>query len=307
MTAVAPEPVLAAGGARVVLAPATGGSIVAFTLRGRPVLRSTPPAARAARDVLRHACYPLVPYSNRIAQATLRVGARDHALTRNFGDSPHSIHGAGWERGWSVLAASATEAAIELQYDPAAAGAGAWPFAFRARQTFSLSGTADDAALVATLSIENAGDAAFPCGLGFHPFFPRSAATTLGFRAGGVFDHDASLLPVAHVPIDDARRFEPPRRVDDLALDHVYCGWDGHATIAQPDSGLVVELSAPPPATFLVVTCRRRGDFLAVEPVTHMTDAFNRAARGEPAPERGGSNQARRYLVRCASTVRTLA
>lgn len=281
MTADGAELTLAAGDARVVLVPATGGAIAGFTFRGHPVLRRTSPEARAADDVCLHACYPLVPYSNRIAQATVCVGARECALMPNFGDSPHSIHGVGWQRAWSVAAASGTAAEIVLHHDPATGGAGAWPFAFRARQAFSLSGTAGHAALVATLTLENAGDAAFPCGLGFHPFFPRSPGTTLGFRAGGVFDNDPSLLPVAHGPIDEARRFDPPRRLADAVLDHVFSAWEGRATLAQPDTGVVVELSAPPPATFLVVYVPQGGDFLAVEPVTHMTDAFNRAARGE--------------------------
>ena len=34
-------------------------------------------------------------------------------------------------------------------------------------------------------------------------------------------------------------------------------------------------------AGFLVVYAPEGRDFLALEPVTHMTDAFNRAARGE--------------------------
>jgi aldose 1-epimerase len=228
-----------------------------------------------------HACFPLVPYSNRIAAATLRVGTRVHPLAPNFGASPNSIHGVGWQRGWEVAAAGAADATLLLRHDPAIHGEGAWPFAFRARQAFSLDGSASNASLVATLSIENTGDGSFPCGLGFHPFFPRTAATTLGFRARGVYDNDAMQLPVGHVPVDAARRFDPPRLVHDLTLDHVFSGWDGRATIAQPDTGLVVGLSAPPPASFLVVFVPSGQDYLAVEPVTHMTDAFNHAARGD--------------------------
>lgn len=282
MTAAAPGLALAAGDARVLLAPATGGAIASFTLGKHAVLRPTPPEARAAGIVGAHACFPLVPYSNRIAGATLRFGARVHPLAPNFGDSPNSIHGIGWQREWAVAAAGAADATLMLRHDPAKDGGGAWPFAFRARQAFSLDGSARDASLVATLSIENTGDAAFPCGLGFHPFFPRTAATTLGFRARGVYDNDAMQLPVGHATVDAARRFDPARPVHDLTLDHVFSGWDGRATIAQPDAGLVVDLSAPPPASFLVAFVPPKQDFLAVEPVTHMTDAFNHAARGEP-------------------------
>ena len=302
MTAAAPGLALAAGDARVLLAPATGGAIASFTLGKHAVLRPTPPEARAAGIVGAHACFPLVPYSNRIAGATLRFGARVHPLAPNFGDSPNSIHGIGWQREWAVAAAGAADATLMLRHDPAKDGGGAWPFAFRARQAFSLDGSARDASLVATLSIENTGDAAFPCGLGFHPFFPRTAATTLGFRARGVYDNDAMQLPVGHATVDAARRFDPPRPVHDLTLDHVFSGWDGRATIAQPDAGLVVDLSAPPPASFLVAFVPPKQDFLAVEPVTHMTDAFNHAARGEPGTGALVLDRAPRFLVRCAST-----
>lgn len=81
--------VLAAGEARVDLAPAAGGAVAGFSFAGRPVLHPTPPAARAERDAGRHASYPLVPYSNRIAAARLAFGGTTHPLARNFGDHPH--------------------------------------------------------------------------------------------------------------------------------------------------------------------------------------------------------------------------
>ena len=130
--------VLAAGEAIVEIVPDVGGAIASFRLRGRDILRPTPPDARAARDVRRHACYPLVPYSNRIADATLRDGGRDHALARNFGDSPHAIHGVGWQRTWTTVAATATSAQIALDHDATGDEASAWPWSFRATQTFAL-------------------------------------------------------------------------------------------------------------------------------------------------------------------------
>lgn len=84
------------GHARVRIAPDLGGSITAFTWRDRPVLRPTPSAALADRNVRLASCYPLVPYSNRIRNARLVFRGRDYALARNFGAHPHAIHGVGW-------------------------------------------------------------------------------------------------------------------------------------------------------------------------------------------------------------------
>ncbi|MCC6378087.1 MAG: aldose 1-epimerase, partial [Burkholderiales bacterium] len=121
---------LAAGDAEIELAPQTGGAIAAFTLLGEPILRSTPDDARTANDVRRHACYPLIPYSNRIALARLSWSGRTHDLARNFGDSPHAIHGIGWQRAWSVASRSTDTALLTLDHD--GSDTTAWPWPFRA-------------------------------------------------------------------------------------------------------------------------------------------------------------------------------
>ena len=86
-----------------------------------------PDEARATGNVRLAACYPLVPYSNRIRDARLRFGNADHALTRNFGDHPHAIHGVGWQRAWRIE--RATGASAVIAYDHVAQGddARAWP------------------------------------------------------------------------------------------------------------------------------------------------------------------------------------
>ena len=82
------------------IAPELGGAIASFTVCGTPMLRPTPAAALDARDVRRTACYPLVPYSNRIRNTKLRFASRDFLLERNFGTMPtRSMASAGNARG----------------------------------------------------------------------------------------------------------------------------------------------------------------------------------------------------------------
>jgi aldose 1-epimerase len=272
---------LAASGARVELAPAIGGAIARFAFRDVDVLRPVSDEARASRSVRGYACYPLVPYSNRIANAQLVVDGRVHALARNFGDHPHSIHGVGWQQPWRVVAQEEASALLAFDHGGAQVDARAWPWPFRATQSFVLTADVAAATLAARITIANTGTTPFPFGLGFHPFFPRSAATELAFHADAVWGTDATQLPTTRIAIPDAWRFDPPRAVDAVALDNVFTGWRGEATLVDRNRRVVTTIAADRAASFLVVYVPPSRDFLAVEPVTHMTDAFNRAARGE--------------------------
>jgi len=274
--------ILAAGSALVELAPPMGGAIARFVHRDVDVLRPVSDEARAQANVRGYACYPLVPYSNRIANAQLVFDGRTHALARNFGDHPHSIHGVGWQRPWRVAAHDAASALLVLDHvADAQADERAWPWPFRATQRFALVADASDAVLSARITITNTGAAPFPFGLGFHPFFPRSAATELEFVADAVWQTDATQLPTTHGAIPDAWRFDRPRAVDAVALDNVFTQWRGSAALVDRTRGVATTIAADRAASFLVVYVPPARAFLAVEPVTHMTDAFNRASRGE--------------------------
>ena len=91
------------------------------------------------------------------------------------------------------------------------------------------------ASLELELTLANESDAAMPAGLGWHPYFPRTAATTLTARVTGLWQTDAEVLPVACVaPPPDC---DPGRGlvVDRVALDNAFVGWDGQAAVAWPE------------------------------------------------------------------------
>ena len=272
---------LADGGATVEIAPPTGGAIAAFRLDGVDVLRPTPAEARIAGDVRAHACYPLVPCSNRIAQARLRWDGREHPLARNFGESPHAIHGVGWQRAWTVDGADARSARLSLVHEARGAGATAWPWPFRVVQTCSLDGRGGEALLLLRLTLGNTGVEPFPFGLGWHPFFPIDADTTLAFRAASVWENDDTRLPVARRALAGGGRFATPGRVAGSALDHVFEGAGGAAVVSWPGRGIRAAIEADTALDRRVVYTPEGRPFFAFEPVSHMTDAFNRAARGE--------------------------
>ena len=275
---------LAAGDARVEVAPGAGGAIASFLWRGEHVLRATGAEALAAGSVRQHACYPLVPYSNRIAHATLRTrDGTTFSLARNFGEHPHAIHGVGWQRAWTIDAVEPARVALSILHRAEGEDRRAWPFAFRASQSFALDCERDAAILTLTLALENLDAVAFPFGLGWHPFFARDPATVLAFAAAGVWETERTCLPTRYVPVPDEWRFDPPRRIAATALDNVFGGWTGAATLAWPSTRRQAVIEADRACGFLVVYAPPDGDFVAIEPVTHMTDAFNREVLGEVA------------------------
>jgi aldose 1-epimerase len=272
---------LACRDARLDVVPQVGGAIAAFRVGGFDVLRPMPAASIAYGDVRASACYPLVPYSNRIAQARLRVGAASFDLARNFGDHPHAIHGLGWQRPWRVIERDDRRLVLEFAHVPQGDGARAWPFVFRARQSMTLEADSDAAVLTVAMSIGSDDLRPFPFGLGFHPFFRRHEGTELAFAADGVWQTDATRLPTERTALPAAWQFATARAVDGLDIDNVFTGWSGSAWIGWPRHRRAALLEADRSMSHLVVYVPPKAEHLAVEPVTHMTDAFNRAAAGE--------------------------
>jgi aldose 1-epimerase len=273
---------LSAGSARVVIAPAIGGSIAAFQFGGEAILRPTAERALAEGAVRDFACFPLIPFSNRIADATLHWAGREYRLTRYLDAEPHAIHGNGWQRTWRVTRRESSRLAIELEHDASGARAREWPFPYRARQRFTLVADALAVTLELGLDIENTGGDAFPFGLGWHPYFGRDRETELGFAAHGVWHTDRSRLPTRVGALPPQWNFDSPRRLGASTLDNCFAGWRPPATVRWPAPKLTAKIAADRACGYLVVfvpsdTSEGRS-FFALEPVTHMTDAFNRAS-----------------------------
>ena len=257
---------LASGDFRLELAPERGGSILRFDWRGAPLMR--PVCGPSILDV---ACFPLVPFSNRIADGRFAAGGREVQLRPNFPGTahPHTLHGFGWLAPWHVINADPVSALLEHCHD-----AGEWPWPYRAEQGLQLS----EAGLAIALSVTNLGETPMPAGLGFHPYFPRTGETIYRGLHRGEWQNDATCLPLSLI-----ERAEPVDWWDGLpvagrVVDTVYTDRAGALGIAWPErgTGLAIEPSDTMPHT--VVFSPKDGDFFCVEPVSNMTDAHNRPA-----------------------------
>lgn len=267
---------LAAGDLAASVAPAVGGAIVAFTKADIPILRQTPPHALVERRAGLCSSYPMIPYSNRVADAAFRHGGERFQLARNFGDNPHALHGNGWQRAWTVISAAPDAVALALDHDPreSAGRVAEWPFAYRGEQRFALT----PQGLEVTLCLENRDARPMPAGFGLHPYFDRAGAH-LRFAASRVWQSDQRVLPTTRTPVPASWDCRAMRPVDGVGpVDHCFEGWDGTADIAYPDRQIRVRIEADSVFGKLVVFRADERDFFAVEPVSHMIDAVNRMA-----------------------------
>lgn len=257
---------LALGSQRLTLDPARGGAVLRWRLGDTDLLRPTP---TGADDVLATACFPLVPYANRIAGGRFSFGGRTASLAPNMAGQRHPLHGDGWRGAWTVEARNADHA--ELVFVP---GDSAWPWRYAARQTVRL----EREALVMALSVTNLDVAPGPFGLGFHPYFPNAREARLTADVGGVWLADAEILPerwVAGSPLAD---WPAGAAVQGRALiDHCHTGWARAARIDLGPGRPTLGLTASEALGCLHVYAPPGEDFFCVEPVSHAPNAVNMA------------------------------
>jgi aldose 1-epimerase len=268
---------LNAGPSRLQLWPEIGGAVVDWRFEDIALLRPIPEEAMAARSARRLGCFPLVPYSNRIAGARLTFGGVTYPLRPDANGEPHSIHGNGWYSPWSVVEKEAARLVLALDHAPEGDRALDWPFAYRATQTFTLG----EAGLVISLHIENRDSRPMPAGFGLHPYFRRSKATQLTYCASSVWLNGADRLPSDSIAVPPEWSFAKGRSPAAVALDHCFAGWDGVARIVWPEDRLGLSIEASPAFSHLVVYTPAGRDFFCVEPVSHMNDGMSRLASQE--------------------------
>lgn len=249
---------LHAGALRLALRPDLGGCMAGLWHSGTPILRSTEPAAlTSARP---SACYPLVPYSNRLAYRQFRWQGRDYTTQQNFDDNPHSVHGMGWQRPWKIVSSSGLEALIELVHP----GDADWPFPFEATQHFALT----PASVTVEMVFTNTAGLPQPVGLGWHPYFTKRARSHLQIALASRWDSDAAQLPVRQVaqPGIDGD-------VSQLDFDNCFDGWRRPARIG--DEKFALQLTSS--LDRLVIFTPQDKPYFCVEPVSHVSNAIHMA------------------------------
>jgi aldose 1-epimerase len=254
---------LAAGDWEALILPEQGAAFDALRWCGRDILVPTPVGARHPGA---YGAFWMLPWANRLDGGRIA----GHAMPINRPAENTAIHGLARDLPWHVQSA-APDRAVLHQYVSFA------PFQYSARLTLLL----DAAGLLMEMELRHEGAAPVPYGMGWHPWFARSAETSLHLNATQRASHDARGLPhgfsaCAGIAADEAGL---------IGLDNFFACWDGVARLSVP-AGAVTITAKGDFAAGVQVYAPAAQPVLCVEPVSHMPDAPNRAALANAAPMR---------------------
>lgn len=255
------------------LLPLLGGGIASWNWRTQagavPLLR---PWDEKSEDRYTLACFPLVPWSNRITQGGFAHQGVHYPIHTNRDGEPYPIHGDGWLQPWHTAHASPRSAVLSLQ----SSGHGGNPYIYEARQMFELAENGFSLALTVT----NRGRKTLPYGLGLHPYFPSNDATRLQARADGVWLSGADPIPLGHTAnLPPDWNYNQPAPVQGSLIDNCFSGWDGIAHISYPDRVLMLSMHMQDCKGYSLLYRPPEGGFFCFEPITHPIDAFHMKGR----------------------------
>jgi len=248
------------------ISPDAGASILKFSHDGQDMMRSTNDRDNSSKSALQTACFPLVPYSNRIRDGRFTFEGEEIDLSSANAAFKHALHGTGWLNSWRVKMRS--ETVCQCDYRPTT---NVWPWAYRAEQLFELS----DQKLCVKLSITNESDRNMPCGLGLHPYFPNVSKASLQFDMDGVWIGDEDVLPRNWAAAPPNWDFNTQRTLLGADIDNCFTGFNSQAQIQWKDKRFGLKIKTDKSVQFAVVYVPPNEDYFCFEPVTHMNDAAN--------------------------------
>jgi aldose 1-epimerase len=269
-----PAPViLQSGRQRLSVLPDLGGSIAAWDWqqddRWTALFR---PWDGRSRDLYSTACFPLVPWSNRITDGGFEAAGSQQAISPNRSGEIYPIHGDGWLQAWQITMQSDDRLTLELHSDQFDGN----PYRYHAKQLLTLR----DNALELELRVANTGRQTLPFGLGLHPYFPRDAETRLQFRSRGVWLCGADPIPTGFTQeLPPGWDYNRAAALDGPLIDNCYEGWDGIALIDYPQHKLRLHMHTQDRSGYTLLYRPPGLDYFCLEPITHPIDAFHMPGR----------------------------
>lgn len=204
----------------------------------------------------RAGAYPMIPYHNRIADGLLTFEGQQYEVASHKDAEPNSLHGPAHRDRWSVVSQSEQEIVLEVTRDADVH----WPWAFTGRQSFYVM----ENGIKLVLSVANRSPERMPAGLGWHPYVlhPRDVV------------HDAEFswsMGAGYLPTGERATVAHHLPAPVTSTEYLSCWSNLQVDLA---SGLMLSIAATPVLSHLVLH-KGDGDYLCVEPVSHLANGFN--------------------------------
>lgn len=260
---------LESGRQRLRLVPALGGALAGWDWKTESEwVNLFRPWNQASEDRYTLACFPLVPWSNRITQGGFEHEGAFYEIQPNRAGEPYPIHGDGWLQAWQVAQQGVDSITLGLESHQFAGN----PYDYSASQTFKLL----PEGLLVDLVVTHLGQRALPYGLGLHPYFVRRPDTRLQFTSSGVWLSGEDAIPFAYTSeFPETWDYNQPALLQGPMIDNCFNGWDGVARVSYPDTGLSIRMEMAQPRGYTLFYRPPGLPFFCLEPITHPIDAFH--------------------------------
>lgn len=259
---------LVAGDLSAELEPEVGGSLASFRKGTIDLMRPLSAEARARRDPIGVAMFPMVPYPNIIVGNQFAFEGEVLAFEQNLPTQRLHVHGTGWQSPWTVDSSSASEAVLRLARPDA-------PAPYEASQRFAVT----PEGLRVTTTVTNTGARRTPMGFGQHPWFPRDRDVTLEFEAGHFWMEGLDHVATERLSTPPELDFSDPRPLPGTWRNNCYGTWSGRADIRFPSRGVGLRIEADPIFKHLMFYADPAQPFFCLEPQTNAVGAFNKAGQ----------------------------
>ena len=228
------------------------------------------------------ACFPLIPWSNRLRDGHFRFQGTDYQLEKNGKDGT-AMHGVARNYPWRVDSFTATRLAVRFDsrdYDNIN-----FPFRFSAHLDFIL----DDERFSIVTWLKNEDSQQMPGGFGLHPYFVRSLDGTtdpvqLMIPCQEYFKLENALPSAGPIPVEPRVDFQTARPLGEESIDDCLTSRIDRQPVRFHYEGSSTQIALHIESIFqnIVLYVPPEKPFFAVEPVTNANDGFNLYDKGIP-------------------------
>ncbi len=271
-----------AAGSELIVIPSLGGMVHALSLDSLPdLLRSDEEDELVQNPLFRGRL--LFPFNDRIPLGRYSFDGSEYQLPVNDPVDGSAIHGFLYRREMKIIESMACDnyASLTLGLDLSDDEEQGYPFCLSLRVEYRL----DLEGFHLRMTAKNTGSRAAPLAFGWHPYFRLAGgnadAWTLRHDARAYAPVGSDLLPtgglssVANTPFD----FTQGRLLADSQLDIALVASREIASLSSETASIYLSADMPPFAyTQLFIPSQR--DCVAIEPITGVTDSFNRPGLG---------------------------
>ena len=270
---------------RVSLLPSQGAAIASGEIlhKGNWLNLLRPTEVNDYQEIEATASFPLIPWSNRIANGKLRYKRETYQL-RITADDGTTLHGPARDYPWQIVSQSETE--LELHFTSSDHPDFNFPWPISATIRYRLT----ENAFTTDISITNLAAETIPVGLGHHPYFLRGLADNqdealLTIYAEAAFPLENALPTGPASSLPELLDFRAAKPLGDQFINDVLSKRSDEliaAEINYPKTGVKVTVAAAPVFEQIVLYTPVEADHFALEPVSNTNNPFELLADAIP-------------------------